>query len=127
MADQAQDDADDAPDRVNIDYIKGTLFRTISPTGLIGSVTAQGKIQVALYSERQALPRRVTYRLGSNGELGEAIESIGRDAVVRELEAVITLDPQTAEVLATFLSSMLRDLEGSEGSTDSQKEHQPDE
>ena len=113
MADHAQDDGEgEAPDRVNIDYIKGTLFRTINPTGLIGSITPQGKIQIALYSERQAIPRRVTYKLGPDGELGEALEMIGRDAVVRELEAVVTLDPQTAEKLVSFLSSMMTEING---------------
>jgi hypothetical protein len=94
-------------DRVNIDYIKGALFRTINPSGLIGSVTPQAKVQIGLFSERQAIPQRVTYSLREDGRLGDTLEVVGRDAIVRELEAVVTLDRDTAKELLSFLEKLL--------------------
>jgi hypothetical protein len=67
-----------------------------------------------LYSERQAIPQHVTYKLDKAGALGERLEVIGRDAVVRELEAVVTLDRETAEELEHFLSSLLKGADGDE-------------
>jgi hypothetical protein len=102
-------DESGADDRVNIDFIKGTLFRTISPDGLMGSVTPLGKIQIALFSERQAIPQRVVYKL-EDGELGESIETIGRNAIVREIDAVVTLDLLVAESLLGFLEDRLKEV-----------------
>ena len=102
---------DDAVDRVNVDYIKGNLFRTISPSGLIGSVTPQAKVQIGLFSERQPIPPRVTYALREDGPLGDPLEVVGRDAVVRELEAVVTLDRDTARELVRFLTDLLQQID----------------
>ena len=100
---------DTAPDRINIDYIKGNLFRTVRPDGLIGSLTPQGLLQLVFFAERQAIPQRVVYRLENDGALGEELEVVGRKAVVRELEVALTLDIETAQAVVRFLADSLRE------------------
>lgn len=99
----------DATERVNVDYIKGSLFRTIAPSGLIASPTPQGQIQVAFFSERQAIPQRVVYKLNPDGSLGDKIEIVSRDAIVRELDIAVTLDPETVEGLVRLLVDLMQD------------------
>lgn len=105
------ENTDDDSDLINIDYIKGTLFRTISPSGLMGSITPQGKIQVAFFSERQAIPQRVVHRLDDNGELGDVVDVISRDSVVRELDIAVTFDIDTARQLIGFLRNVIGESE----------------
>ncbi|MBZ9885628.1 hypothetical protein LB535_25130 [Mesorhizobium sp. CA10] len=108
----------DESDRINIDYIKSHLFRTISPNGILTSITPQGKIQFALFSERQAIPQRVVYKFGDDGTLGDVLETIGRDAIVREVEAVVTFDLETATSLLNGLSDMIKELRSFEDEED---------
>ena len=98
--------------KINIDYIKSNLFRTIAPTGVMSSVTPQGLIHFALYSERQAIPQRVVHVVESDGNLGEEIESIGRDAIVREVEAAVTIDSKTALRFAKRLLELAKEIDG---------------
>ena len=98
-------------DRVNIDYIKANHFRTIAPSGVMSSVTPQGQIQFALFSERQAIPQRVVHELDSNGNLGTVLEQIVREAIVREVEVAVTMDRQTAVLFAQRLLNLAKDLD----------------
>lgn len=97
----------DTQAQVNIDYIKGNYFRTIRPDGAIAGRTPTGEIQLAFFSERQAIPQRMVHKLEDDGTLGGVIESIGRDAVVRELDIVVTVDQDLAVTLARFLLDRL--------------------
>lgn len=105
-------EGDTDADRVNLDYIKSNHFRTIAPNGMLSSVTPQGSIQLALFSERQAIPQRVVHKYDSEGFLGEVLEVIGRDAIVREVEAVVTLDVGVAKMLVRSLADYLKEIEG---------------
>lgn len=95
------------PDRVNFDYIKGNSFRTVRPDGAIGALTPNGQVQLAFYSERQAIPQRIVYTLNDDGSLGSEIDRIGRKGVVREVEVAITLDIDTAKAVIGFLEQLV--------------------
>lgn len=101
-------------ERLNVDYIKSNHFRTLAPSGLISSLTPQGQVQVALYGERQAIPQRVVYKLLPDGGLGEILEQVGRDAVVREVEIAVTMDKVLARALARRLLELVKELEADE-------------
>jgi hypothetical protein len=110
----SDNDAGGEQDRLNVDYIKSNHFRTIAPSGMMGSVTPQGMVQVALFSERQAIPQRVVYSLMSDGSMGNVIERIGRDAVVREVEVAITLDIETATIFCKHLEDLIKEIKAIE-------------
>lgn len=103
----------DNPDveRLNVDYVQSNHFRTLTPSGVMSSITPQGQIQVALYAERQAIPQRVVYKVLPDGSLGDVIEQVSRDAVIREVEIALTLDRTLAKVFARRLSELVKELE----------------
>jgi hypothetical protein len=95
--------------RVAIDYIKGQLFRAVRADGVIGSVTPSGRIHMALYSERPAIPRRQVYTMNESGGLGELIPdaTVSRNSVVRELDVDIFLTLSVAESLHKWLGDRI--------------------
>lgn len=105
-------EAGDAPtDRVAFDYIKGQLFRVIRADGVIGSVTPNGNIHMAFYSERPAIPRRLIHRLTPGGGLGELLptETVSRGSIVRELEADLFVTVEVAEILRKWLEQRIKE------------------
>lgn len=94
----------EAPARVNFDYIKGQDFRVIHVDGAIGSVTLNGHVHMALYSERPPIPRRTVFGV-KDGKLGEEIlpERIARDAIVRELDIDLMMTIDVAESICKWL------------------------
>jgi hypothetical protein len=107
---------DVATDRVAFDYIKGQLFRVVRADGAIGSVTPNGHIHVAFYSERPAIPRREVYRL-SEGRVAEEIttERLTRGSIVRELDVDVFLTMQAAEQLHAWLGQRIAEAKAAFG------------
>jgi len=94
-------------ERLNFDYIKVAHFRTIRPDGAVGVLTPNGLPSLAFYNERQAIPQRIVYSLNDDGTVGDEIDRVGRDAIVREIEIAVTLDVATAQALMSFLGELI--------------------
>ena len=94
---------------VTFDYIKGVNFRPVRADGVIGGVTPNGHIHMALYSERAAIPRRTLIEVTGDGQLGETREVETRGSVVREMEVDIFLDLRTAESIYTWLGERIKE------------------
>ena len=84
MTDNQSDVTKSEREHVNIDYIKSNYFRSFAPNGALHTITPNGDIQLAFYSEHQAIPQRVVHEYLPDGRLGPVTETVGRDAVVRE-------------------------------------------
>lgn len=95
---------------VSFDYIKSTGFQSLRADGVIGGPTPSNHIHMALYSERPAIPRRMTYAVSDAGELGQLLEVQSREAIVREMSADVFLDLKTAEAIHVWLGEQIRDL-----------------
>ena len=102
-----------AADRISFDYIKGKDFRVIRADGAIGGITPNGYIHFALYSERQAIPRRQVFALSEDGVVGEMIEAetITRGSIVREMDVDVFLRPDIAKALHQWLGEHLERIE----------------
>ena len=99
------------PASISFDYIKSNQFRVSHIDGIHGGVTPNGlAIQMALFSERSPIPKTETYKL-SKARLGKRINSIKRDAIIREveLEAIISLD--TAKRTVIWLQEKINTIE----------------
>jgi hypothetical protein len=98
---------------VAFDYIKAHDFRVIWADGAVGGITPNGHVHLALYAERQALPRRQVFQVemkdGHAGRLGREVleKQISRGSVVREMACDLFLSPQVAENLAHWLLSQV--------------------
>ncbi|WP_156178215.1 hypothetical protein [Puniceibacterium sp. IMCC21224] len=102
---------------VAFDYLKTPNFQSLRADGVIGGITPSGRIHMAIYSERPAIPRRLTYKISESGELGELVEVQSRDSIVREMSADVFLDLQTAEAMIEWLSSQVKELKNRGGET----------
>ena len=94
---------------VTFDYIKGTSFRSIRADGAIGGVTPNGHIHMAIYSERNAIPRRTVFDLDEDGKLGQLREMETRGSIVREMEVDIFLDLRTAQSIYEWLGQRIEE------------------
>jgi hypothetical protein len=94
---------------VAFDYIKSQFFRVIHTDGAIGSVTPNGHIHMALFSERQAIPRRLVNTLNSDGTLGELVpeQSETRGSIVREMDVDVLLTFEAAQRIFEWLRARL--------------------
>lgn len=92
-------------DEIAFDYLKSKSFAVHWADGAIGGLTPAGHVQFALYSERQAIPRRTTYAIKCDGEIGEEnlAKRMTRGAVVRELACDVLMSPEVAERLGRWL------------------------
>jgi hypothetical protein len=99
-----------APGTVAFDYIKSYQFRVVHADGVWGGVTNQGNVQIAFFSERQAIPRRIVHRVEEDSTLGPEIEEerVTRGGFVREVEVDVVMNLGTAVALRDWLSEKLR-------------------
>ena len=99
------------PDKISFDYIKSNYFRVIRADGVHGGVTPKiNTIQMALFSERQPIPRRETFKI-EKGQLGKRIDMEKRDAVIREVEVEVIMDIQTARSISEWLQQKIESAE----------------
>jgi len=105
-----------ATNEVAVDYIKSHDFRVVWVDGVIGGITPNGVIHVAVYAERQAIPRRQVFKIEPTGEnvgvLGAEIleKQISRGSVVREMACNLFLTAQVAENMAQWLMARAVEL-----------------
>lgn len=96
---------------INFDYIKSNHFRVIHVDGAHGGIGPKGNmIQMALFSERTAIPQKETYAI-DKGKLGNLKDSTGRDAIIREVETEVLMDLNTAKALIHWLGDKIEKIE----------------
>lgn len=100
---------EEGPVSITFYNIKSNHFRVIHVDGASGSLTPQGHLQMAVYSERQANPQEQTFAIRPDGSLGQEIRErrVGKAGLVRELEAELILDLRTAESIRVWLDEWL--------------------
>jgi hypothetical protein len=107
-------------DHVTFHYIKSAFFRVIHTDGVLGGATPQGHIHIAVFSERPAIPQVATHKLVVNGDsatLGEEIERVGKEGIVRELETDLLMTREVAQRLYSWLGERLSGLGALPGQT----------
>lgn len=105
--------------KVRFDYIKSNYFRVIHAEGVIGGLGPRGQVQIAIWNERWPIPKQTAHELDSRGILGEEVrqDRVTRDAVVREVEAEIVMDLDTARKTREWLQKMIEAAEKREKRT----------
>ena len=93
-------------------YIKSNHFRVVRADGAHGGVNPRLQVQMALYNERIPIPQKVIHRVLPNGTLDDAaVETIGRDGFVREVEVEVLMDWPVARSLAKWLTEKADEAE----------------
>lgn len=103
--------------RVTVHYLKSNSFRVIYTEGVHGGITPNGKIQMALYTERNPIPQQTQHSLEKVGEhaakLGTEIidERVGREGLIREVDTEILMDAGTAKLIGKWLLEQADEFE----------------
>lgn len=100
-----------SPSTVTFHYSKSSYFRVIHADGIIGCVTPRALIHCAIFSERQAIPQTITQELSPDGTVGAAIAHTGKEGIVRELEADVLMNLDTAKALHKWIGDRVKELE----------------
>jgi len=100
-------------ERLEFHYIKSSSFRVIHVDGAHGGVSPRQKIQMAVFSERSPIPQFTAHQVtpeGSGFKVGKEIEGtkISKKGVVREVEAELLMDLETAEAIRTWLGESIQ-------------------
>jgi hypothetical protein len=104
------------PKEIRFDFIKSNFFRVVRADGAFGGLAPNGVIHMAIYSERQPIPKSVVHSL-DDGLLGPEDRSRreGRKSIVREVEVDVALDINQALVLRNWLDDKIVQYEKSVG------------
>jgi hypothetical protein len=105
------DDGTEQPPReLRIRFSKSQFARTIYADGAWGSVTGQGNIHMALYSEHLSLPEENILFLDSDGRGREQSESTAK-GLQREIEVEIIMSPRIAKAIRKWLDTKIQEAE----------------
>ena len=97
------------PEEIDVHYIKSAGYRLVCCDGVIGGMTPRGKIVASIYAERSPIPQKVRHKI-ENGQLGKVIYDEGKTGVIRELEAAISFDVETAIQFRDWLSDRIKEV-----------------
>lgn len=111
--DKARSDSDVVQSKVEFHYIKSNHFRVIHADGVYGGATPRGFIHMDFFSERSPIPRKVTQKVTTSGQLGEEIaaESERKEGIVREVEVGVMISLEQARSLTKWLEEKIQLLE----------------
>lgn len=94
-------------------YEKSAFFRVIHVDGAVGGVSAGNKtIHMAVYSERQPIPKRMVH-LVKQGVLGKEISEKreSRKGIFREVESDLVMSVATATAIRNWLNERIAEVE----------------
>jgi len=99
--------------RIGYDLMKSHLFRVIYADGVYGGLSPAGQIRMTLFNERYAIPTHMEHALSPHGHVGEEDLSarVCRSNIVRELEADVVMNLETAKLLHSWLNDKISQLE----------------
>lgn len=99
----------DNPKQIDFHYIKAPAYTTYHADGAIGARTPRKLIHISFYSERIAIPQKVTHAVEESGRLGAEISTEGKSGIIREVECGVSMDIHTAKALKEFLEKLIKE------------------
>jgi hypothetical protein len=100
----------DSSPTVTFHLSKTPDFQTHHADGILTGLSPGRKVFLAFYTERPPIPTAITHRLDAEGALGEAVDSTGKQGVVREIHTGITLSMDTLEKLEAHIRLLKNQL-----------------
>ena len=100
-------------DELKFHYEKSPVFRVIHVDGAYGGIiSTTGFIHMAVFSERNPIPKLMVHSL-ENGRIGPEIPERrqGRDGVFREIEADLVLSIPAARSMKAWLETQIKHAE----------------
>lgn len=96
----------EASKTITIHYVKSSQCRNLVVQGVFGGMNpANGQFHMATFVERPAIPQEIAYT-----DTGVEVSRSGKDGVVREIDAVLHYDINTALALSQWLNSKIEEF-----------------
>jgi hypothetical protein len=95
------------PSSLEFDYVKSNFFRVIRVNGAFGGIGPDGNLFMAVFSERPPLPDVTFQAVDSTGKVGAELmeqRKVTSKGIVRELEAGLSMDVNTARAIIQWLT-----------------------
>lgn len=99
---------------INFNYIYNYSYNPTYANGVQGGFTPRGELVIHFYQERPALPKEITCEITQEGGIGAVIDSDPKNlngAMVRFVEAGVTMNFQTAAMLHAWLGEQLGQMQ----------------
>ena len=104
--------SDDDRIEVVINYVKSNFFRVIHADGAWGGTSPSGDIHMAFYNERSAIPDASRFTVSSKtAQIVKPEEYEASSSIVREVEADVVLDLNTAIKIRAWLDDKITHLQ----------------
>jgi hypothetical protein len=101
--------AEDTDKKIAFFYQNSPLSRTVHADGAWAGLTPQLEIQFSFFNDLRPTPEYILHRLTDQG-LGEEVERIERQGVIREVEVNVVMNPANVEELIKLLSRMVAEV-----------------
>lgn len=100
------------PDEVTFDYIKSSSHRVILVSGAHGGPTIDARfIHMSVFNERQPIPQKEVFGVDAKGRiLGLKRRHLRETNVVREVEATLMFDINTAALIQKWLGQQIEKI-----------------
>ncbi len=98
------------PKTVKVHYLKTSSYRTYYVDGVFGGLTPNGKIYMELFLQRLVTPQTIEYKVEEAG-LGKEIGRIGKEGLIREIEAGLIMDIESAKVFRNWIDDKVKQIE----------------
>ncbi len=96
------------PEIIDIHYLKTNSYRSYHVDGIFGGPTAHGKLYIELFLERSATPQIIQHKVTPEGKLGDEVNRIGKQGIIREIEAGLIMDIKMAKVFSDWLNEKIK-------------------
>lgn len=78
--------------------------------GMFGGLTPSGKVYAELFLQRSVTPQSIKYKI-EDGVIKEELKRTGKEGVVREIEAGIIMDIETAKIFKDWLETKISEYD----------------
>ncbi|MEE8484374.1 MAG: hypothetical protein V3S46_07225, partial [Nitrospinota bacterium] len=97
------------PSSLDFYYIKTEQYRVFHVDGMFGGVSPSGKIFADLFVQKIPLPQIMKHKIAVDGKVGEEVKNkrVGKEGVVRVVEAGLIMDIDTAISFRDWLSAKI--------------------
>jgi hypothetical protein len=99
------------PKEVEIHYLKTPSYRTYHVDGIFGGPTPTGMIYVEFFVQRQVTPQVIRQKVMPDGTLGDEISREGKSGIIREVEAGMVMDVNTALLFKEWLEKNIKAIQ----------------
>ena len=113
---------DQDPRSIDFVFARSPYFRTIRANGIWGVPTATGELSIIFYSERLAMPERLTYQLSEEGITEDPPIIHGEPFIHRECEVEAVMNIDEARRIHAWLGEKLEELSAFHEDADKQSE-----